>query len=268
MDTQERVKEHLKEAKTLVPYNNIVGIFLQGSQNYHLNYVGSDVDTKCITTPVLHNLCLNRKPLSTTHVRANDEHIDLKDIRLYIDTFKKQNLNFLEILWTDYKILNPLYEESWNKLVQNRESIARMNPLRAVKSMYGIAMEKYHALEHPYPSKLHLIETIGFDPKQLHHLFRVEEYLERYIAGESYENCLISNQADFLRQVKDVEQCPYNLESARVAAKESMNHIQNMMDNFKERHPKEVVDENMVKLLEGVCCEVIETSLKNELKYE
>ena len=141
----------------------IVGCFLQGSQNYGLDYEGSDIDTKLIVVPSFADICLNRKPISTTYVRENNEHTDWKDIRLYMETFRKQNLNFLEILFTEFYIINPMYKEEWMRLVANRERIARMNPFRAVKSMKGIAHEKYAAMEKPYPSKIDLIEKYGAD---------------------------------------------------------------------------------------------------------
>ena len=101
----QRVFDHYNEALEYFPKNNIVGIFLQGSQNYRLETEFSDVDTKLMVTPTLDEICFNRAPHSTTHVRANDEHIDFKDIRLMLQTFRKQNLNFLEILFTDYKVI-------------------------------------------------------------------------------------------------------------------------------------------------------------------
>jgi predicted nucleotidyltransferase len=101
-----RVQEHYDEALQYFPEEQIVGIFLQGSQNYDLDYEGSDVDTKLIVVPSFKDICLNRKPISTTHVRENNEHIDWKDVRKYVEEFRKQNLNFLEILFTvnDIKI--------------------------------------------------------------------------------------------------------------------------------------------------------------------
>ena len=173
-----RVREHYDEALEYFPEDKIVGVFLQGSQNYGLDYENSDVDTKLITVPSFREICLNKKPVSTTHVRANEEHTDWKDVRLYMETFRKQNLNFLEILFTDFQIVNPLYQEQWDRLVAAREDIARMNEYRAVKSMKGIALEKYHAMEHEYPSKVEVLARWGYDPKQLHHLLRVEEYLK------------------------------------------------------------------------------------------
>ena len=155
------VRKHYEEALKLFPADRIIGVFAQGSMNYGLDYEGSDIDTKCFLVPTLEDIIFNKKPISTTHIRANEEHIDFKDIRLFLTTVRKQNLNFMEILFTKYKIVNPTYEQYWNRLIENNEQIARYNPVGAVKTMKGIAMEKYHAMEHRYPSKIDLIDAWG-----------------------------------------------------------------------------------------------------------
>ena len=78
----DQVMAHLEEAKQYFDENSIVGIFLQGSQNYGLDYEGSDIETKLIICPTIKQIAFNKKPVSTTHVRENNEHIDFKDIRL------------------------------------------------------------------------------------------------------------------------------------------------------------------------------------------
>lgn len=93
-----RLSEHLAAVKEKHP--EWVGIFLQGSQNYKLDYEGSDVDSKLIVLPSFEDFVLNRKPQSYTHIMENDEHVDVKDIRLMFDCFRKQNINFVEILFT------------------------------------------------------------------------------------------------------------------------------------------------------------------------
>jgi hypothetical protein len=263
MSIEKRVLEHLDEAKLHFPEEQIVGIFLQGSQNYDLDLPGSDVDTKLITVPSFYDIALNKKPVSTTHIRENEEHIDFKDVRLYMETFRKQNLNFLEILFTDYKWINPLYEEQWNRLVEHREAIARMNSYRAVKSMKGIAMEKYHAMEHRYPSKIDIIERMGYDPKQLHHLIRVDNYLTRYIGGESYEKCLKHEEKmrDFLLAIKRGE---YDLITARAMAEIVMAHVNKIADEFCA-HTIEQEDSSCRALLEDVQYEIMKIAVKEEL---
>ena len=258
----DRVREHYNEALEFFPEDRIVGIFYQGSGNYGLDYEGSDVDTKLIVTPTLDDIIFTHKPVSTTHIRNNDEHTDWKDIRLMLQTFRKCNLNFTEILFTKYKIVNSLYMKQWDRVVDNNELIARYNEVAAVRAMKGIAMEKYHAMEHKYPSKIEIIDKYGFDGKQVHHLFRVEEYLQRYINGESYADCLISKQAEYLKNVKT---CGYlSLEEARVLAKESLNRICIMADKFRAEHIEES-NPNVDNLLDDVQREIMLIAIKREI---
>lgn len=259
-----RVKDHYDEALLHFPKEQIVGVFLQGSQNYELDYEGSDVDTKLIVVPSFKDICLNRKPISTTYVRANNEHTDWKDVRLYMETFRKQNLNFLEILFTPYYIVNPMYEAEWNRLVAAREQIARMNPHRAVKSMKGIAMEKYHAMEHRYPAKVDIIDKYGYDGKQVSHLDRVDDYLERYIFGTPYEECLIPTPERKPRMMdyKMLDRIP--LEHARVEAKKILDHVVFTADFFCERVPEEE-DPAMRELLEDVSYNIMKIAVEYEL---
>jgi len=93
---QDRLLEHYKIVEN--KGYEIIGIFLQGSQNYELSYEGSDIDSKCIILPTFEDFCLNKKPVSTTLILDNEEHIDLKDIRLMFDCFKNRTL----ILWKYY----------------------------------------------------------------------------------------------------------------------------------------------------------------------
>lgn len=259
-----RLQEHYDESLQYFKPEEIVGIFLQGSQNYGLDYEGSDIDTKLIVVPSFKDICLNKKPVSTTHVRANEEHIDFKDIRLYMETFRKQNLNFLEILFTDFYIINPMYRKQWDRLVAAREKIARMNPYRAVKSMKGIAMEKYHAMEHRYPSKADIIDKYGYDGKQVSHLDRVDDYLERYIFDTPYADCLIPTPERQPRMM-DYKLQRIPLEVARVEAKRILNHVVVAADYFCERVPDKE-DESMRELLEDVSYNIMKIAVERELK--
>ena len=259
-----RVINHLTEALCDFKMNNIVGIFLQGSQNYRLEIPGSDVDTKLIVTPAFKDLALDNPPVSTTHVRENDEHTDWKDIRSYVSCFRKQNLNFLEILFTDFFYVNPTYSNEWERLVKEREAIAHMNPYRAVKSMKGIALEKYHAMEHRYPSKIAIIDEYGYDPKQVSHLVRVRDYIERYLEGETYESCLIPSEKYF-DLIMGLKKYQYNLDKAREIAKEHLACVEEMADKFcAQTEDKE--DPNMRDLLQDVSYNIMKISVEKELK--
>lgn len=211
-----------------------VGLFLQGSQNYNLDYEGSDIDTKAI-------------------MMENNEHVDFKDIRLMFDCIKKQNVNFVEILFTPYSIINPEYADLFQPVLDAREEIARYNNYAGMNCIMGMALEKQKAMEHPYPATMDKIEAFGYDPKQLHHALRLREFMTRYEAGEPYADCLISNQCDYLKEVK--RGC-YSLKEARAlmsTAIQSMTEDKNRyMDTVSvsiNQHANEVLQKATVEIL-------------------
>lgn len=202
-EIRERMKKHWARALELYPENRIVGLFLQGSQNYYMEDEFSDVDTKLLIIPSLEDIVLNRQPVSTTHILDNDEHMDAKDIRLYWQTMRKGNINFVELMFARVQIVNPMYQDIWDKVVALREDIAYMNPKVAMKAMMGMINEKYFALTHRYPSRVEIIDKFGgYDPKQLHHLVRVYYFLEGYVTrAYTYHDLILMEHNHFKRDL-------------------------------------------------------------------
>ena len=256
----DKVETHLEAAN--VRGENWVSLMAYGSQNYGLDTQSSDVDTRLIVLPSFEDIVLNKKPVSYTKVLPNNEHIDFKDIRLFVDCLKKQNMAYLECIFTSYKMASSVYWNEWQALLNEREAIARYNPYKAVKTMKGIAMEKYHAMEHEYPSKVDVLAKFGYDPKQLHHLLRVEEYLGRYIDGEPYEDCLHPHRLEYLI---DVKRGYYDLETARIIANTAMDNIIRISDNFCSKVENKP-DPKVEAMLDEVQYEAIKQSLILELK--
>lgn len=242
----------------------LVGIFLQGSQNYELDYEDSDIDCKAIVLPKFDDFVLNNKMISTTHVLENDEHIDLKDIRLMFDCFKKQNINFVEILFTKYKIINPKYQALIQSLFDNNEKLAHYNNFASVNCMSGMCMEKYKALEHPYPSLIDKIERFGYDPKQLHHIMRLHEFIKRYINGEPYADCLISKNKEYLI---DVKKGIHTLDEARVLAKALTDETVQIKNVYMNTH-KIRINKDCETILNNVLLNTIKHCFLSELNME
>lgn len=269
----DRVYEHYQDALKLYPEERIVGIFLQGSQNYHLDDEESDVDTKVLLVPTLDEIVFNKKPVSTTHVRANDEHIDAKDVRLYWQCFRKGNPNFVEILFTDYYIINPRYADLWNEMRGARERVARVNPLVTCKAMMGMVQEKYHAMEHRYPSRAEIVDKFGYDPKQLQHLIRMVDFLEQYVNNvESYENILTLQWAEhlwghefyrpWLMRVKRGKE--YDLEEARKVAADWLVAAEQALAVAKEIYDGKE-NEAVSAAMDEILGEMIKRAIKEEL---
>lgn len=149
-----RLYDHLEFALNKYPDKDWFVIALQGSQNYGVADENSDIDSKLLILPNMKDLVLDKAAVSHTVVLPNDEHCDVKDTRNYFHIFRKSNINFVEILFTDYWIVNPKYQDLWLELRARNEELARINPYAAVSCMKGMASEKLHALCHEYPSRM------------------------------------------------------------------------------------------------------------------
>lgn len=247
--------------------HNPLIVALQGSQNYDLAYENSDIDTKCLIMPRFNDIVFNHKPTSTTYIRYNDEHIDIKDVRLYFEQFWKQNINFLEILFTPYVLLDNKFAPYWKELTFYKEDIAHFNMNGAIKSMAGMAMEKFKALEHPYPTIAWKIEKWGYDGKQLHHILRLEEFLRGYIGGKSFAECLVTYPKYGREMLMSAKSNKYSLDQARVLANVSMYEIQQMKDSFETTQAMEINNEIKSKVNE-ILYAIFEDYIKKELEVK
>ena len=261
------LNKHCEEALTLFPKSKIVGIFYQGSGNYGLDYCNSDVDSKCVLIPSLEDICLNREPVSFTHVRENGEHIDFKDIRKFIGDFKKQNINFLEILFTKYFQINDDYSGLWSVLITYGEEIAAYDNHRFVKSIAGMSLEKKKALTLDRPSQHDEIVKYGWATKQLHHLIRLNYFIKRWVDGESFANCLQTPETDKLTCVKQYGHVIYTLEQAIALAEELDNETNQIKEDYIKNNPH-VINDDTADMLDEIASRIIRKSLKKELIEE
>ena len=133
------IYESLKRAYDFVADKGytVFVITLYGSQNYGLDTPDSDLDYKAIVIPSIDDVVLNRNPASTSY-EFEGGLIDVKDIRLMFDNYKKQNLNFIETLFTPYCWVNEDYKSYWAAIKRMADDIAKADPERALKSMYGM----------------------------------------------------------------------------------------------------------------------------------
>ena len=168
----------------------VVGIFLYGSQNYNLDYEDSDIDLKAIVIPSINDIVFNNKPISTS-IEIPEGLCDIKDIRLMVQSWRKQNVNFMELLFTEYSYVNPLFYEFFRPLLAARETIVRYNEKRAVDCLRGFVYEKYYRLFKDTPSQHDEITKYGYAAKQLVHMERLASLLEHYMKREPYMECLM-----------------------------------------------------------------------------
>lgn len=265
-EVMKRVHEHYDWA--VGAGYEVVGVFLQGSFNYERNFGDltdeeSDVDTKCLVLPTFKDFCLNKKLVSTTHILENGEHCDVKDLRLYIQNFKKQNVNFVEILFSDYVVMNPKYNKEFYPMFAHKEAVARYNEKAALDCVVGMAYQKQKALCHPYEGLKEKLEKYGYDGKQLSHCMRLKEFAEKYTNGFFYKDCLISDMPKLLLNVKRNK--AFSLEEAKTLMDcmvEELQYIRNKYFKIKEL----VVNTELDILFEEVAVDCMMKNFKEYLK--
>lgn len=216
---------------------NVIGVFAQGSMNYGLfideEEYKSDVDTKAIVLPTLDDLISGSKMKSTKY-DLDGEQIDVKDIRVMVDMWKKSNPAYLEILFTKYKVINPLFESFVNRILEMGNDIVKMNFPQLAKCISGMSKEKVIALEHPYPSQLKDLEKFGYCPKQIHHIIRLNQLIKDiYQNNISFGDALLLNRLPkFSSYLINVKKGKLSLEQARLLAKEKDEETKKIKDEI------------------------------------
>jgi len=143
---------------------NVIYIGLYGSQNYNLSDENSDIDLRAVVMPSLQQI-ITREKISKKYITDIGD-IDVKDILTYYEVVRKGNFSFIEPFQTKWFIGDKYLRELFGTIPLN------------LKSVKGAMLEKAKAFRHEYPSKKEEIKKWGFDPKQLHHIFRLEMLMD------------------------------------------------------------------------------------------
>jgi len=239
----------------------VVGVFLQGSQNYGLDTEQSDIDTKAIVLPRFAQFVENAQAVSTKLILESNEQIDIKDIRVMFDVLKKSNINFLEILFTKHRLINEKYADLLAPIFANAERLSVWNRRALYNSISGMTQQKLVALKHPYPSIIDKINKFGYDPKQLHHIFRQHEFITRLAAGESFRSALSARDVKHLLSVK--VGC-YNLQDAETLGREYAQKVTELKNKLLTEN-RYSTDEDAIKIYSEVKTEILKKWFKEEL---
>lgn len=171
INSKEYIMQALQDIKKQLEDNgyDVFAVFLQGSQNYgmelHTKEYQSDIDAKAFVMPNFDDLYNNT--FTSTTKKTKYGLVDIKDIRQWVELMKKSNPSYIELMFTEYKIIA---DES---LLKYGQSIVDERIPIIMRACYGMILQKEKALKHPYPTLIKTIEKYGYDPKQLHHIVRL-----------------------------------------------------------------------------------------------
>ena len=257
----QRLSEHKKSALAATPCGDWFVICLQGSQNYGLANENSDVDTRLLTLPSMQELTLNKKPISKTHIMENNEHCDVKDVREYFQIFRKSNINFVEILFTDYWLANDKYIHIWLDIKAHAEKLARYNPCATLCCIKGMAQERFKNLCNEDPLKY------GYNPKQLSYLFYLKYFVDHYIAGDPYTDCLYVKEPETQETLLQLKQNGLKLtkESAIELAEDTFKYICKKVDTFNQYNVNKS-DEELDNYLNETLCNLVFANMTEKME--
>lgn len=250
----------------------VVYVSLQGSQNYGLDlytddYV-SDIDCFAVVLPSFDDFVNLNHQISTTLVLDNNEHINIKDIRSMFELYSKQNIQYLETLFTDYKIINKKYKQYANKIFAMKYDIANISRDLLIRSIFGMSSEKYHALHHPYPSIIDKINKYGYDGKQLCHLIRLYYFLRGLENGYDFKKCLTAFDETEKQLLLDTKCNKFSLEQADNLADLYFNKIQERHTYYKENvwiNKNYKIDETTKNNLNDLKNDILKSYFKEQL---
>ncbi len=262
-----RVEDHLVDAVNTEKFNDnqIVYIALEGSQNYKLDTNTSDVDTKLILLPNIYDIIWNHKPVSTTHIRENGEHTSYTDLRNFFQSLRKQNVNFIETLYSPWIIVNKLYIDEISYLLKNKDLISHYNRVKAVKTIGGIATDRYKAMYNTNSARANIIEKYGYDGKSASHLLRLYWFLINYIDEKPYEECIVPNEM-YKNDILFLKNNKANADAAKNISHFTYDKIQEIVDDYIAKYPEEI-DKDAERVLTEVQERIIRKSLKMDLIY-
>lgn len=254
-----RLKAHYEYIESL-DYE-IVGVFLQGSQNYNLDIYESDymsdVDTKCLVIPKLDNLIKGSAMVSTKY-DFEGEQIDVKDVRVMMEMWKKQNQSYIEILFTKYKLINPKYKSYVNEIIAMRDDITQMNIPQLARCISGMSKEKVCALEHEYPATIEKIKKFGYDPKQLASIIRLTHLIENlFWKDKKFGDAIIYQNGELRNYMIDVKKGKIELEEARKLAELYDTKTNAIKDDVVEQYGKDNFNSEICEKLETTIYELV-----------
>lgn len=261
---EERVLEHYDKAKVEAKKVGYTMMFtaLCGSQNYNLDTEDSDVDTKTLVVPTFKTLCLNSKQY-TKDFEFNGEVVEVKDFRAMFDCFRKQNLNYIEILFTDQTTICSRFYKETILLLSHASEIAHYNETAAVNCMMGIIYRYYKHLFIPFKSRPEMYEKFGYDPKALYHMYRVMNQLILYLAHQKDFLYLDNSTRNVLLDMKEGK---YTKKQVGELAENCLSKTTEIVNkSMKDLYPKdEKVDELLQDLQYQILSKVAREDLENE----
>ena len=208
------------------------------------------VNNYCLVVPKLDDLISGKNMVSVKYDFEN-EQIDVKDIRVMMEMWRKQNQSYLEILFTKHKIITPKYKEFMNNILNLKNDIVKMNLPQLARCISGMSKEKVEALEHEYPATIDKIQKYGYDPKQLASIIRLTHLIENLFENHvSFDKAIWYDNKELREYMLNIKRGKTSLEDARQLAALYDSKTEAIKNVVVEQYGKECFDDKIYEALQ------------------
>lgn len=193
------IREALIEAYTRVEKeyekNNLIGVFVRGSQCYNLDTPSSDIDIIALVLPTMEHIV--KKINISSHFEIENVGVcKVTDIRDWVRNISKGSIDELNIFSKNY-LINGLYVEEVKKLNYISQFLAIRNESNFISSLLG----QMKALE---KRAFKIREDIAQSNKTVMRVYFCKMLVEKILTGMSVFFALDANEdeRDFLLNIK------------------------------------------------------------------
>lgn len=250
-----RLKQHYNLVKN--QGYNILFIALQGSQNYNLATEESDVDSMIVIIPSLDDIVSGKPPINKVIQSPLQEQIEIMDIRYFRDQLIKQNTQFLQILFTDYKIVNSGYRDYVNYLYNMNEELTHINRIALFRNIIGIGQacnRRFYKKEQDMKARC----------KQLYHLIRLDYLFKCLTEDKSYNESLFITEDSTRAFILKCKQADI---SYKEACELNDLYLQKLMNRaFDVNIANSEYNETIVTKLNNIVKQILAYTLKQEMQ--
>lgn len=161
--------------------DNFIGVFLYGSQNYGLGTDESDVDTIQI---------IRSAKKAKQEMELPNGKMKTYTLKHFLYRLKQGDMECYEILYTEHKITNPLYEEILNNFIREFSDCMNYDRVRLAlfKKLNEHLCHVLWMIKNP--------DNARYNKKRLYWAMRVHNQLARINNGEDFESSLMYRADD------------------------------------------------------------------------
>lgn len=223
-----------------------------GSVNCNLNDEKSDVDKKLFVLP--NNLDLYKGEFFSEFKKDEEGNdIDIKDIRLFKNLLYKEDINFLQVLFS-LKIdiepnLTQIDKDYIEFLFKYKEQLVKLNLSRLFEVCMGLYKQNKPHLLKRKESSAYLFDKYGYNTKIFMTSYRLLDFIERYYNTDfqNFEKAFRYNTEE-REKMLSLKYGKYNKEEAFCMLEEKSEYVLKYKEFYRNSKPNdkllEILDYN------------------------